>query len=412
MTIRVHPQQQYLMWEDGTPFYPIADTAWTLPQRLRDEQVEQYADCRKEQGFNTVLICSFSELDGVRVPNQYGEFPFACPDPLQPLEDYWRRLDRFLEMFWSRGMVVGLLPTWGDKFNCKGVGGPEIFTPENAYTYARWLASRYVDEDRLFWVLGGDRPLDTDVHREIMRRMAAGLRSVDSRHLITFHPCGAVSSTDFVAGEPWVDFHSMQSGHGLECWDSVAMFRKSRCTEDKPCWDMECRYEDFPVAFDESTGLLWSAADVRWNIYENMMAGACGQSYGHRDIWRFDDRPGKRWEDALSAPAAQQQRIAASLRCRGDYFAFRAAPEYLSDPGTGPAEQCAAATTGMIFFYTPGGDAIRADLTSLPKSGAYGHWFDPRTGEEGAPFAVMPCRQELAPPTSGEDWVLIVEFAP
>ena len=35
----------------------------------------------------------------------------------------------------SLGLYVGLLPTWGDKWNKKWGVGPEIFTPANAEAY-------------------------------------------------------------------------------------------------------------------------------------------------------------------------------------------------------------------------------------------------------------------------------------
>ena len=43
----------------------------------------------------------------------------------------------------------------------------------------------------IIWILGGDRPIENDTHREIIRAMARGLRKGDGgAHLITFHPTG------------------------------------------------------------------------------------------------------------------------------------------------------------------------------------------------------------------------------
>ena len=67
-----------------------------------------------------------------------------------------------------------MLPTWGDKWNKKWGQGPEIFTPENARVYGEFLGKRYKDKP-IVWILGGDRPVENDRHRAILRAMAQGL---------------------------------------------------------------------------------------------------------------------------------------------------------------------------------------------------------------------------------------------
>ena len=69
--------------------------------------------------------------------------------------------------------------------------GPEIFTPQNAEVYGAWLGRRYRNAPNIVWILGGDRPIETDTHHEIIRAMARGLRTGDGGvHLMTFHPTG------------------------------------------------------------------------------------------------------------------------------------------------------------------------------------------------------------------------------
>lgn len=408
MRLQVHPQKQFLMWEDGTPYYPVADTAWTLPQQLAEEDVIFYADRRQQQGFNTVLLCAFSELDGVRSPNRYGHLPFVDEDPLRPVEAYWQQLDRFLAILWERGFVVGLLPTWGDKFSPLFGKGPAIFTPENAYAYGRWLGQRYRDKDRLFWVLGGDRPLENDTHRQIVLSMGKGLREVSS-NLITFHQPGARSSVDFLPDEALLDFHSIQSSHGPECWKSADMLLLTRQKEDKPCWDMECRYEDIEACLDAAYEYCWDAADVRWNVYENMLAGGAGLAYGHRDVWCFHTEEGHHWRDALDAPGARQQAIAASLRCREDYFDLRPMPELLYCNGNGAGKQAAAVCGQRVLVYSPLGEAIHVDLSQVTDQPVRCYWFDPRSGEERLFTVLSPGRHTLLPPVTQAqgDWVLV-----
>ena len=103
-----------------------------------------------------------------------------------------------------------------------GGTGPEIFTPENAAVYGEWLGRRY-REKSLIWILGGDRPVENDLHRAILRAMAAGLRQGDGgAHLITFHPTGGSGSAEVLHGEPWLDFNMRQNGHTIDFNPSYA----------------------------------------------------------------------------------------------------------------------------------------------------------------------------------------------
>ncbi len=69
----------------------------------------------------------------------------------------------------------------------------------------------------LIWILGGDRPVETERHLEILRAMARGLRKGDGgAHLITFHPSGGSGSADKLHAEEWLDFNMRQNGHVAE----------------------------------------------------------------------------------------------------------------------------------------------------------------------------------------------------
>jgi len=53
-----------------------------------------------------------------------------------------------------------------------------IFTAANAEVYGEWLGNRYRDAG-LIWNSGGDRSIDSDEQKEIIRAMAKGLRRGD-----------------------------------------------------------------------------------------------------------------------------------------------------------------------------------------------------------------------------------------
>jgi len=49
-------------------------------------------------------------------------------DPAQPNEAYFCHVDWIVEKANSLGLVIGMLPTWGDKVGKTHGDGPQIFT--------------------------------------------------------------------------------------------------------------------------------------------------------------------------------------------------------------------------------------------------------------------------------------------
>lgn len=427
-TLKVHPNGRYLMWDDGSPFFYLGDTAWELFHRLTRGEIDRYLTVRARQGFTVIQAVALAEHDGLRVPNAYGRLPLLEFDPTRPdlagEYSYWDHVDWTVRRAAELGLFVAFLPTWGDKYNLKWGVGPEIFTPENARSYGRWLGERYCEQWNIIWMLGGDRPLETPAHRAVIDAMGAGLRAGDradgdgGKHLITFHPMGGHSSVDEVPGCDYVDFHTVQSGHGVEAYASWELVRRTGLAEHKPYMDAEPRYEDHPACFRPDYGYLWNADDVRQNAYWDILEGTCGHTYGNHSIWSFNTEPQAywpyTWQEALLHPGAEQVHHLVTLRLSRPYFELRAAPELVVDDPAAMAHQSAARGDAYAYIYSPLGQPIRARLGALAQRALRASWFDPRTGGE-AVFAIVPPRETLfVPPTSGKgcDWVLVLDVLP
>jgi hypothetical protein len=183
--LKVSENKRFLVHEDGTPFFYLGDTAWELFHRLNREEADKYLANRAAKGFTVIQAVALAELDGLHTPNAYGYRPLIEDDPTRPdvkdgpENDYWDQVDYVVKKAESLGLYIGLLPTWGDKWNKRWGIGPEVFTPENAEVYGRWLGRRYKDAPNLIWILGGDRPVENDTHRQIIRAMARGLAQGD-----------------------------------------------------------------------------------------------------------------------------------------------------------------------------------------------------------------------------------------
>jgi len=417
---------RYLSWDDGAPFFYLADTAWELFHALSREEMDYYFSTRARQGFTAVQCVALAEKDGLRTPNFYGRLPLkigdgGMPDPTKPDTDgdysYWAHVDYALEDAEKHGLFLALLPTWGDKFNKAWGIGPEIFTEENAFLYGKWLGERYKNRPNIIWILGGYRPLE-ERHRKIVDAMAAGIKSSGDGHLMTFHPVGGRTSVDFVGDADYIDFHTAQTSHGIEqCYASDEVMLKMAAATEKPYLDSEPRYEDHPACFNTKTRYYWDSADVRQNAYWDVLSGACGHTYGNHCVWSMNRAPSDyfpyTWSEALTHEGAEQMLHLKELRLSRDYFSLKPVFGLVCEQFYGIGHMVAAAGDGYVYIYSPLGIPFTFDPEPLGlKSPLRVSWFDPRTGDEKI-FGIIKRDEKatLAPPSQGKgcDWVLVVE---
>ncbi len=429
--LKVSENHHFLATEAGQPFFWLGDTAWELFHRLNREEADRYLEIRARQGFNVIQAVALAELAGLTDPNPYGQLPLKNNDPTQPNEEYFKHVDWIVARANALGLYIGLLPTWGDKWNQAWGQGPEIFTPGTAAVYGEWLGRRY-REAGLVWILGGDRAVENDRHREILRAMARGLRQGDGgAHLITLHPTGGAGSAQWFHSEPWLDFNLRQNGHQAEF---TGRYDQTRIDYDrtpaKPVLDAEPIYEGHPVAFDAKKYGHSLAADVRRPLYWDLFGGGCGHTYGHHSVWQMWDtgrapinNPLLRWQEAISQPGATQMRHARDLLLSRPFLS-RVPDDTLivqdrvptAVPGAGryrfAATRDEAGSYAMV--YVPAGRNFKVHLEKLAGSTVRAWWFNPRTGQAwlSGQFPRVGER-EFCPPDPGEslDWVLVLDDA-
>lgn len=428
--IVVTPDGRYLTHEDGTPFFWLGDTGWELFHRLTREEIASYLHNRSEKGFSLIQAVVLAEFDGLKKPNRYGELPFKDLNPDAPNPSYFELVDWTLRQAEKENLVIGLLPTWGDKVTKLWGEGPVVFNEENAYRYGRFLGNRYAQTKNIIWILGGDRPAlnDTQDWRPIWRQMAKGiLEATNNQALITFHTWGGSNSTSQqIHTEPWLHINMIQSGHGgghdVQIWDWIA--RDRALSPAKPTLDSEPNYEDHPVnpwpKWDPANG-YYRDYDVRKQCYRSVFAGACGVTYGHHAVWQFwSEREEKinyadrYWTDALNRPGAYQVSYLHRLIRSRDPL-HRVPDDAILVEGQGEKESHATAFRdekgryGMI--YLPIGKKIKINSSFIHDREFVAWWFNPRTGKATSAGTYSKGIHELLPPTQGteQDWVLVMD---
>jgi hypothetical protein len=445
--LKIHENKRYIIREDGSQFFYMGDTAWELFHRLDRDETDYYLKNRADKKFNVIQAVLLGEFEGLNVPNAYGRIPLLKNpggqyDPAMPDEtgeySYWKHVDYAVEKAASLGLYIGMLPTWGDKFNQSWGKGPEIFTPENAYVYGKWVGGRYSGRDNIIWIMGGDRPLSTRAHHDIINNMASGIRDAGCAQLMTYHPTGARSSSEQSHAEPWLDFNMIQSGHGgLNAENYRFVERDYNLTPAKPTMDGEPRYEDHAINFNSINGYFddW---DVRQALYWSVFSGACGVTYGHHSVWgmikhgrtenksEFANATEKEeservksgyfpvsYPKALDRPGAFAVAHLVDLMNSRDFTGNIPAQEIISENYPGAPHIRAIKNKNYAYIYSPCGLGIKVAKNKLgfepddfmycnPRSGEYS-----RAGAEEKPGGIL----QFAPPSSGRnnDWVLIIE---
>lgn len=424
--LKVSQNRRFLVTADDKPFFYLGDTAWELFHRLDRQQAEKYLQNRASKRFTVIQAVVLAELDGLNDPNAYGDKPLVDLDPARPNEAYFKHVDWIVGKAGELGLYIGMLPTWGDKVNKKWGAGPEIFTPENARTYGRWLGQRYKERNNIIWIMGGDRPVENDRHRDVYTAMAEGIREGDGgSHLITFHPSGGQTSSKWFHDAKWLDFNMWQNGHSdtTPAADHIASDYQRMPT--KPVMDGEPLYEDHPLGFKAKDFGYSVASDARRFAYWDTFAGACGHTYGNHSVWQMYDKnrkpvngPLHPWYVAIDAPGAAQMQHARALLESRPYLTRIPDDSIVTSNRWAGAKRIVATRDSdgsYAMVYVPAGRAFTVKMDCIEGAHVRGWWYSPRNGQATkiGEFANPRAEKEFIPPDPGEnlDWVLVLDDA-
>lgn len=441
--LKTSSNQRYLTDENGKPFFWLGDTAWELFHKLNINDSDYYLRTRAEQGFSVIQATLLAEDDGLKKPNANGDVPFIGLNPNKPNEPYFKHIDEVIRKANKLNLVMAILPTWGDKVVSDRPGnGPIVFNKPNAFSYGKFLGKRYKN-DNVVWILGGDRnPIEESI--EIWRAMAKGLREGDGgRHLITYHPAGEQSSSNFFNNEPWLDFNVYQTGHAKKYMEVYLFAKKDHGKIPvKPFLDAEPCYEDIPIAFwnyidfnaetkvpkailnsdntlKDTTHFkqgFFGDYDIRLAAYRNILAGACGFTYGHNAVWQMFEKNSSfvipsitDWKESLKRPGAMQLKHLNKLFKKIPFNELKPNDHILAKNSTiDSLHILASSTPKYTLIYLPKGGAVHLRPHRFIKL----RWFSPRNGNFSTwrTFNRFPSIN-LTSPTSGskDDWVLILK---
>lgn len=457
--LKISPTGHYFTLDDK-PFPWLADTVWTLPQRMKWDDVRYLMEKRKSQGYTVLQIVALDPERDQEMRNPSGEKALIndCLDT--PNEGYFCYLDRILDMAEEYGFYILLLPVWGQLVVGDDWGGrtfEKTVTEENAFRYGEWIGNRYKNRNNILWCLGGDRqPIHKGKDfRNVWRRMAEGLAKgvtgisalynepspAWDQLLITYHSCyemetGECSTLSYWDDtECWIRFVMLQSGHGTEVKNYDLVAKEYTRPTVRPVWDGEPAYEQMPTSWPPRSNAFHGAYMVRKRAYWSLFAGAFGYTYGHASVWCSISEKEKNalspysWFEALDQEGARQMRYVRAVmedletaRCLPAQNIILDLPKQQIQESH--CQACIHPDGKYICVYLPMGGEIQLGLNNSPvdfsQRDLYMWWFNPKNGQfyttdntvTDAPISIH-CDGDIlslsAPEIAEmEDWILIL----
>jgi hypothetical protein len=420
LKLKVSPNGRYFVDQQDKPFFYLGDTAWLLFQRLDSKEVDDYLKDRAGKGFTVIQAYVLRGLDA-RHPDGatslLGEKPLIDRDPARPNEAFFKNVDYVINRANELGLMMALVTAKSWHVNKH----PErVFDTKNAYTFGQFLGKRY-KENAVLWYVGGDSPPGSD--KDIWVAMAKGLKDGSGgTQLVSYHGQGHTSSSMWFHTSDWLDFNSIQSGHGWAAKTYEFIAKDYGLSPAKPTVDMEPPYENHPTG--PKTPRI-DSHQVRKGAYWAMLAGGAGHGYGALDLfylYKEKDGPFPRngfqpWRKALAYEGSRQVGYMRRLfELRPWYKLVPDQSAIASGQGEGEDHVQAARAEDRSFLiaYLPHGLPIGVHMDKLSGPRVKARWYDPREGtwQEIGSYANTGQR-EFVPPSRGDqsDWLLVLEDA-
>lgn len=434
LPLKISANKRFFQTSDGKPFFWLGDTGWLLFKKCKREEAIAYLDDRKSKGFNVIQVMLLHELNtGVNV---YGDSSLHSRDVSIPNitigndfknekeYDFWDNVDFIIEEAEKRDIYMAMVPVWG--------GNIKYISESQAKKYATFLANRYKNKSNIIWLNGGDIKgsdglKDWDV-------IGNALHSIDKNHLVTFHPRGRNSSSNWFHNSVWLDFNMFQSGHksyaqdtslgeslhyGEDNWRYVKNDYYLKPT--KPTIDGEPSYEDIPHGLHKATDPYWKDYEIRRYAYWSVFAGSAGFTYGHNSVMQFykigdsgiSFFPKKEWMESLNAKGATQMQFLKKLMLSKPYFERVPDQGLVIDQGERYDYLAATKGKGYAMVYTYNGRNMKVNFGRFSGKMVKCSWYNPSSGETtGIGDFVNKGSMSFDPPGElqlGNDWVLLLQ---
>ena len=416
--LKIGPRGRYLVDQRNVPFLVVGDSPQGLTVNLSVADAERFLANRKAAGYNAMwvnllcIVCT-SVAGGRTDGTTYdGIAPFKTPGDLAtPNDAYFARVDQMVKIAGRFGIVLFLDPIetagWLETLRKNSV--------EKAYSYGRYLGSRYRRYMNIVWFHGNDFQTwrdRSDTAR--VQAVAKGIKSVSPAQPHTVELNYYVSSSlDDPTWRPLIAVNSVYT-YAPTYAELIKQYNRPR---PLPTVMIEANYEFEALHYPVDLGTL------RRQEYWTLLSGSSGQFYGNKYTWQFLNG----WQSHLDTPGSQQMILASKLFAGLPWFKLvpdqrhRVLTRGYGTFGTTGAindnDYAAAASTPdgkLAIAYVPDLRTVTVDMSRLAGL-IRARWFDPTNGASvrinRSPLRNAGSRafRPPGPNSDGDaDWVLVL----
>jgi hypothetical protein len=416
--VRVAEAQTHFSHADGTPFFYLADTAWSGPLLATDADWATYLDDRAAKGFTAIQFIAHAPWTAA-LTDADGQTAFTN-DPARPLNAaFYDRLDRRIEAINARGLLALPVLAWAANF-----GDSRGLNLGYTHSAAQLIPVIGAQVERLsrhhaLLILAGDGVYNFWRSRKWRRVGRAVFGGRADRPPVTMHPAGLTWPFGRFAHEPWLDWYGYQSSHSTSPqtvrWLRTQIPAYLRRLPRRPVINLEPVYEQIGGGRGRRP---FDRADVRRACYWSLLnAPTAGVAYGAHGLWGWHDRPmeavnhtglgvGPRWDDAMRLPGSDDMARLADCFTAVRWWTLRPDPDLLSqEPPNGRASASRSGDLAVVYVPEHRDVVVRLDQV---RHDLQWHWFDPRTG--GRTLTEPDGSWGFTPPEPSDatsDWLLI-----
>jgi len=433
--IQARKGTKYLMYADGTPFFYLGDTHWTLyTEDLSDDHFKRIVRRRLEQGFTVIQ----SEPIGA---------PFQLQDGRVDAGDIegFRKADAYYRFIADAGLVHA-----NAQFFFTSELTEELSSDEDAlkaisrYWVARfgvypvlWTLAQEVDND--FYAELGGRFYDYRDNPWV--KIAGYIHAADAySHPLSAHQENAVNTS--VTGAGTEPEESRADGNGVSVFLPQDVSERTGHSWWAAQWSPPLHETPTPEAIRDYWSSERPAVNYEgrycglWTLdfgsraqgWISFLSGFCGYGYGAADIWYYQGAQGVTdtsfdgveyitpqrksvpWQESLEFPSALQMKYLRSYLESIDWWNLT--PVLPGDPVFRDASGAAvyARTPGVHLLYFYGKNTRTGSISTLSSgTGMDVRWYNPRSGaflEASRPVREADGYWSLPAKPDGEDWVL------
>lgn len=385
----VHPKGKYhLSFNDGTPFFWTACTAWNGALKSTSEDWDYYLGQRKANNYNVIQLVTTQWRGCDKNAEGLVAFESGGSGNIKVNPEFFKRMDDRIDRVNAHGLLAAPVLLWALPSGKGKELNPGYYLPvDEAVLLAKYIVARY-QGNMVIWMLGGDGRFLGDLEsrwKEIGRKVFSGIDHAP----VTLHPQGSSWIGDLYAPEEWYDLMGYQSSHSngasVVNWiNKGPMSQMWPRLKPMPYINLEPNYEEIN---NKITG-----TDVRnasyWSIFATPIAGI---TYGANGIWPWVNdgeailNHGNQakltgWKKSIDFPGSLQIGYLSEFIQQFEWWKFFPANEILAEqPGEKVYNQWISvvktADNSRVLAYIP----CRATIKLFnPGQKVYTvQWFDP-----------------------------------